>query len=135
MARPSRAGVGSRHRAVMDRRFIAAAGTATVAAGVLGAFRIGEQSLWFDELISMQLARESWTEMWAVTSSHELEFAAYHVPSWIVVHVFGDSEAAIRSLSVVFGALAVVLLMVLARRLFGTRAALLVAPVFLIHAQ
>ena len=70
-----------------------------------------------------------------ISTRSELHSGAYHLATWPWVKLFGDSDTALRSLSVVFGVVAVVLLMVLARHLFGTRTAFLVAPIFLVHAQ
>ena len=120
---------------VSERHFPVAVGAAGVAGGLLGLLRISQQSLWYDELVSMEIARASWGEMWEKASGSELHSGVYHVTSWFWVRAFGETEAGLRSLSVVFGVATVVMLMVLAKRLFNTRVAMLAAPLFLIHAQ
>jgi len=123
-------------RARDDRkRFGIALVIAVVAATALGLYRLGRQSLWLDELFSMQVARAPWATTWSVATGRELHSGWYHVMTWPWVRVFGDSESGLRSLSIVFGVATVVVVMLLTRRLFGTRAALVAAPLFLIHAQ
>lgn len=98
------------------RRFAWSVAAAALGAAVLGVFRLGQQSLWFDELVSMRIARSSWADMWRASTGSEGHSGVYHVTSWLWVGIFGDSEAGLRSLSVVFGIATVATLMLLAKR-------------------
>jgi 4-amino-4-deoxy-L-arabinose transferase-like glycosyltransferase len=98
-------------------------------------FRIGTQSLWLDELVTMRVAQQPFGTTWSIATGRELHTGLYHLATWPWVRAFGDSEAALRSLSVVFGVATLLVLMALAKTLFGVRAALFVAPLFLVQAQ
>ena len=92
------------------------------AALILGAglrfHRIGALPLWHDEAASYCIARLPLADIWGVIGRHEwsppLYYALQHL--WLV---FGDSEVAIRSLSAVFGVLAILVIYGLGRTLGG----------------
>lgn len=102
--------------------------------------KIGDWSIWFDEAFSIALIRFSPGELIAFTAV-DVHPPLYYLAlqAWAVV--FGDSEAALRSLSVVCMIAAMWVGVVLVRRCFGTRAAylalpfLLLAPFLLRYAQ
>jgi len=82
-------------------------------------WRIGAESLWLDEATSLFLARKSAAGVIAWTAKD------IHPPLYyLLLHfwrVFGESEAALRSLSAVAGALSTVVLHALGARLFDRR--------------
>lgn len=98
-----------------------------IVATVLGLFAIGAKSVWVDEGISIAIARLPIRQMLPYVAFKELHAAPYYLvlKPWLAL---GQSEAAIRSLSVVFGVLAVVATWAIAKR-YGVafRAALLMA--------
>jgi mannosyltransferase len=96
----------------------------------LGVFHAGTKSVVLDEAISDSYARESLGRFWQTVSHVDPNMSLYYLLLRPWVAVFGDSEAALRSLSAVFAALAVGTLAVLGRRLFD-RATGLVAGLFL----
>ena len=90
----------------------------------LGFHRLGTKSLWLDEAVSAQHARLGAGGLWRVVSGGDPNMGLYYVLLHAWTGVFGVSEAAVRSLSVVLGALAVPVLAALGVRLFGRRAGL-----------
>ena len=85
----------------------------------LFSFRLGSRSLNSDEIYSASLVRQPTREIWRVVILEQTNMAPYYfiLKAWTVF--FGTSPVAIRSLSVIFAAIAVSFLFVLARRLFG----------------
>jgi len=86
---------------------------------------IGRESIWLDEATSLFLARKSLPDLIAWTAKD------IHPPLYyILLHfwrAFGESEAALRSLSAVAGAASVGVLYLLARRLFDGRTGVIAA--------
>lgn len=113
-------------------------------AAALRVYRLGEQSLWLDELYSYWASRLSWRDLWL-----EIPRIDKHTPLYYSLlklwSVFGDGEAALRSPSAVAGTLAVPCAYVLRRlaatperaRWSGAAAALLAAihPVLIEYSQ
>jgi len=85
----------------------------------LGFYHIGHQSLWLDEVISVQVATgESFFSPVIWFRQSPLYFGLLHV--WTQL---GLSEIVLRSLSVAFGGIAVCLTYMLGVRLFNQRVA------------
>jgi hypothetical protein len=101
-----------------------------VLALVLGLLRGGTKSVWLDEATSDSYARESLAHFWHTVSHADPNMSLYYLLLRPWVAAFGESEAALRSLSAVFAALAVGAVALLGRRLFD-RATGLVAGLFL----
>lgn len=101
----------------------------TVIAAALRIWGLGWESFWLDEATSLFLARMDLPTLVAWTA-HDIHPPLYYVllHFWLV---FGSSEAALRALSVLVGALTVPITLILGRRLWawreGTVGALLVA--------
>jgi mannosyltransferase len=108
---------------------------AAIGAVVAGSIRIGRQSLWWDEFFTSSIDRQRFPGAWRTINESEMHAAMYHLASWVWARALGDGEAALRSLSVLIGALAAGALVLLARHLFGLRAAVLVAPLFVVQGQ
>ena len=90
-------------------------------AAALRWFRIDAQSLWYDEGISAHQLSRSFPEILhaAALDTHPPLYY-WSLKAW--GEVLGQSELALRSLSAVFGVLAVVMAFLIGRRLFGTLA-------------
>lgn len=90
---------------------------------ILGLSNITRWSIWFDEAFSEHITRHSFVDIAKYT------IADVHPPLyyWVLKvwrMIFGSSELALRSLSLLFLALATVMVYVLVRQLFSRRAAI-----------
>lgn len=106
----------------------------------LRVFRLDAQSLWYDEAFSVYLAHFDLAEIAARTAADiQPPLYYYFLNLWIALA--GDSEFALRFVSLIFGVLIVPLLFVTARRLFirgvGAIAAMLamLSPLYLWYSQ
>lgn len=98
-----------------------------VAAGVgLRFYRLGVQSLWFDEGYSHWLSSQPVGRL-LDAARHDFSPPGYFVMLGGWMRVFGDSEWAMRSLSAVLGSAALVLVWLMARRALGHGAAMVLA--------
>jgi mannosyltransferase len=93
---------------------------ASVVCLLLGAYRIGRHSFWFDELVSFYLSTTDWSSFWRTVSVREANMVLYYFLLRFWVHI-GSSESAIRAMSLAFSVAAVPMIFVLGRRLFGAR--------------
>jgi len=92
----------------------------------LALYGIGQQSLWVDEVISVTVALdESFFSPVIWFRQSPLYFALLHL--WVQ---FGTSEIFLRSLSVVFGGIAVCLTYMMGLRLFNQKVAWIGATIF-----
>ncbi|MEX2375116.1 MAG: glycosyltransferase family 39 protein [Dehalococcoidia bacterium] len=86
---------------------------------VMGLISLGAQSLWLDEVMSLEIATASWAESatWfrALPEQHPLYYLLLR--GW--TFVFGTTDVGLRALSLVFGVAAVPLAARLTSRLFG----------------
>ena len=110
---------------------------ACLLAFVLRAYRLDGQSLWYDEAYSLHLARMPLAQMVATTAA-DIHPPLYYLLLKAWLPLAGQTEFALRSLSLLLGVAAVPATWVLARRLFGGGvagwAALLVAGApFYVH--
>jgi mannosyltransferase len=84
------------------------------------------KSFWFDETVSVEIARLPWMQFLISLWHREANMALYYV----LLHYwlrFGDSDAMIRGLSVIFSVATVPIIYALGSRLFGRNAGLLSA--------
>ncbi|MGH7218127.1 MAG: glycosyltransferase family 39 protein [Candidatus Microsaccharimonas sp.] len=93
-------------------------------------FSIG-QSIWFDEGYSILLAKNSWSELFALTAV-DAHPPFYYALLKVWGSVFGFDEFALRSLSATLLSGTVVMVSLLLRRLFSARVALLALPVIIL---
>ena len=116
----------------LDRGFPVELLIALVVATVLRVYRLGDESIWLDEAVTVTVAQESW---WFLL--FEFPGADPHPPlhylltkAWI--SLAGTSEFSVRLLSVLFGIATVPLLYYLALRLFDRFTATAAAVFFAI---
>lgn len=102
----------------------------TILGFALASYRLGTKSMGLDEAVSADHARLGLSGLWTVVSSRDPNMGLYYVLLHYWVRVFGYSEAAVRSMTVVLAGLAVPVTVLLGKRLFG-RAAGLVAGLLL----
>ncbi len=102
-------------------------GAVLVLVVVLGVFDAAGKSLWFDEAISVAVARMPWHDFVRTVTADEANMSIYYLllRPWIAIG--GDGEAWIRLLSVVAAVGAVATLYALARRLFSFPVAIVAA--------
>ena len=86
-------------------------------------YRLGAQSLWYDETVSAYLASQSIPRLVAHTAG-DIHPPGYYVFLHLWLRLAGDSEFALAFFSLVFGVLLIALSFALARRLLGQTAAL-----------
>jgi mannosyltransferase len=103
-----------------------------VLGGVLGSLFLGTHSLFLDESVSATLATAPWHRFANVVSHREANMALYYLllRGWVV---FGHSEIALRSLSVLLAVGALWVVIVLSRQLFGRRIALAAGLLFAVN--
>jgi mannosyltransferase len=91
-------------------------------------FRLDFQSLWNDELSSwLRSGYATLMEVIELGTVPDVHPPGYYVLLHFVQNVFGDSEWALRAPSAIFGALGLIAVYALARRLYGVREGLLAA--------
>jgi len=107
---------------------------------ILFSFRLDFQSLWYDEGFSVYLSRMTLGEITARTAA-DIHPPLYYYLLHFWMGLFGSSEVALRSLSVVFAVLTVPVVYGIGLKLFGRPGALLsalliaISPLFLWYAQ
>src|SRR5579864_801584 len=89
-----------------------------VVAAALRWFRIDAQSLWYDEGISGQQLTHTFAQI-LPASARDTHPPLYYLTLKAWAELFGSSELALRSLSAVWGIVAVALTFLIGRRLFG----------------
>ena len=95
-------------------------------AAALRFFRIGHQSLWADEGNSAAMAGRSLADI-SARAAADIHPPGYYWLLNLWSRIFGDSEAALRSLSALWGILLVWLVYQIVSRLFDRRTALIAA--------
>ena len=100
---------------VLAALFVASAGVRFAA--------LGREELWLDEARTVEVARHALPEL-VRALAHDNAPPLYYVAVHGWLRAFGESEAALRSLSALFGLLTVGLCFAFGRDLLGTRAAL-----------
>jgi mannosyltransferase len=87
-------------------------------------WRIGDESYWFDELCSVLQSRYSLGGLILDLAENDVHAPLYPVLLWLWVRLFGDAEAATRSLSALVGTAAILPMYALGRTLFDRSTAL-----------
>lgn len=93
-------------------------------------FRLDHHGLWLDEVMSINAAMASWPEMWRFFTALPEQHPLYYLILRPWLFAFGDSPAALRSLSAVFSVATVPALYLFVRRLVGTAPALMATGLF-----
>src|SRR4051812_49976841 len=107
----------ARRRAAAISAPVAIVAGLTLLAALLRFWQIGDQSYWYDEALTVDLVRASFGDMLAGVHGHEATPPLYFALAWAWTRVFGDGEAALRSLSAVAGTAVVPLAYLAARDL------------------
>jgi 4-amino-4-deoxy-L-arabinose transferase-like glycosyltransferase len=107
-----------------DWRLLAAI---TIAAAAMRFATIDVQSYWFDEALTAKLVGLPFFDMLSEIPDTELTPPLHYVIAWPWAHVIGTGEAALRSLSALFGIALVPVAYLLGRELLSRRAGLVVA--------
>jgi hypothetical protein len=117
--------LGERVRANRDLILLAA----IVAAGAAARFlTLGLQSFDSGETVTVsRILHPSYTATLTAVASIERSGPLYYSLAWVWAHLFGTAEAAIRSLSALFGTATIVVAYLAAREVFSKRAALIAA--------
>ena len=105
----------------------------TALAAVLRFAWIGDQSFWLDEAYTADGVTKSFGGLLAWVADHEATPPLYYVLVWLWAHLVGEGEAALRSLSAVFGTAAVPVAYLAARELFDSRAGLAAAALVAVN--
>jgi mannosyltransferase len=105
---------------------------ATVLAAVAVLIRLGSRSLWFDEGVTVGLARAPFGDFIQRITDHEVNQSAYYV-LFDVWHHLGEGMATMRLLSAVFFVATVPLVFVVGRRLLDARVGALAAVLVAVH--
>jgi hypothetical protein len=105
----------------------------TTAAAILRAHALTAKSFWFDEGVSVAIARLDWENFGRILWRREANMSLYYLllRGWIQL---GHSEAFIRGLSVIFALAAVPALYLLGRKLFDARTGLIAATLLAFNA-
>jgi len=106
-------------------------GLLVVIGAVAGFAYLGRSSFWLDETVSTTLADASWHRFTHVVTTREANMTLYYLLLRVWIHV-GHSEATVRTLSVLASLGALILIILLTRRLFDRRAALVCGLLFAI---
>ena len=97
-----------------------------VAGAILRFHSLTERNFWDDEAASVIFAQLPWSSFWRTISNYEANMSFYYLLLRGWLH-FGDSEAVIRGLSVLFGLAAIPATYLLGKRLFGAKEGLVSA--------
>src|SRR5476649_2494002 len=95
-----------------------------VVGAVLSFLSLGRASFSLDESVSTTLAQSPWHVFTQSVLHREANMSLYYLLLRLWMHL-GDSEAVVRTLSVLVSVAALAVIMVLSRQLFGRRTALL----------
>jgi mannosyltransferase len=118
---------------VTDRNATRALAALVVLAAALRFWRIGHQSYWLDEVFTVDLVNEDLWGMLEGVRETESTPHLYYVLAWLWEKVAGDGEAALRSLSALFGTVTVPVAYLAARELFKPAAALVAAALVAVN--
>jgi mannosyltransferase len=99
---------------------------------VLGFIALGRNSFLYDESVTAAISRGSLRSIYGVARDAEPNMGGYFALMHFWRAIFGDSEVALRSISVLAIALTVVFVFAIGRRLFDERTALLAGALFAI---
>src|SRR6266704_6709411 len=101
-------------------------------------YRLGGPSLWFDEILSVERARQSLPVLWHIIFSTQQNMALYYLLlhfwlSFTTLLGLHSSEFVVRLPSAVFAALGTIMVFLLGRRFFGLSGGLVGAGLYLLN--
>lgn len=101
---------------------------------VLSRWQLDYSSMAPDEAWSITFAGLSWRKLINVMWQRELNMGPYYILLKIWIAIFGDSELAVRSLSVVFSVFAVAMTFAIGKKLFDAKTGLVAASLLAVNA-
>jgi len=105
----------------------------TAVAAALRFHSLAAKSFWFDEGVSVAIARLDWYNFARILWRREANMSLYYLFLRFWLH-FGGSEFFVRSLSVLFAIASIPVIYLLGRRLFGSRVGLIAAALLAVNA-
>lgn len=101
-------------------------------------FRLGSKSLWFDEVLSVERARQSLPVLWQIIFATQPNMAFYYIflHFWLgftTLLGLNPTEFVVRFPSAIFAALSSVMIFLLGRRFLGLSAGLVGASLYLLN--
>jgi mannosyltransferase len=108
-------------------RHVQALAALTVLAAILRFSTLSVQSYWFDEAVTVGLVKSGFGHMLSSIGGSESTPPLYYVLAWVWSHLFGTSEAGLRSLSALAGTAFVPVAYGITATLASRRAALTIA--------
>ncbi|HEY1483783.1 MAG TPA: glycosyltransferase family 39 protein [Candidatus Acidoferrum sp.] len=119
-----------RRSSALDMGILAAI---TVAGAFLRFHTLAAKTFWFDEGMSVGIARLDWFNFARILWRREANMSLYYLLLRPWLH-FGNSEYFVRSLSVIFGLATIPALYFLSRKLFGSRVGLIATALLAVNA-
>jgi mannosyltransferase len=116
-----------------SRGFSLAICVMSVLTAAIGGVSIGHESLWLNEAYSVELARAPNDYFWREVLGREASGFEYYLLLRGWVFVVGDSEGAVRSLSLLFAVITVPVFASVVKRMFDSATALVAAALLLIN--
>lgn len=105
----------------------------TAVAAALRFHSLAAKSFWFDEGVSVAIARLDWYNFARILWRREANMSLYYLFLRCWLH-FGESEFFVRSLSVLFAVASIPVIYLLGRRLFDARVGLIAAALLAVNA-
>jgi mannosyltransferase len=129
MAAPAVTDHASTRDEVVARQRVGVADVAAVTVAALATLALvvptyARRPFWFDELVSLEVAKSSWSAFGEYVATIEANMALYHavLRAWVWI---AEGEAGVRALSVAFALATLPLVYALARRLYDRSAAII----------
>jgi mannosyltransferase len=107
-------------------------GGITCLASFLCFWNLGDKSIWWDESVSIGLARADWSTLFQTITHGEANMGLYYFLLHFWVYL-GSGEFAVRSFSAVFAVLTIPVTAALGFRLFNTRVGLTAAVILAVN--
>lgn len=92
-----------------------------IAGAIMRVYKLGFQSLWRDELVIWHKSSSETITQILAQGHYDRRPSGYQIISHGVQRYFGDSEAALRAPSVIAGLLAIFMIYVLGKRIYGKK--------------
>lgn len=104
----------------------------------LDLYRLGEPGLWFDEILSVERARQSISVIWQIVTGAQPNMALYYflLHYWLhftALFSLPDSEDIVRLPSVIFAVLSAIVVFWLGRRFFGRTGGFAAAGLYVLN--